>query len=133
MSSEPKVSKVTPRLVATIVDDIAAAGWPVGELLGSEPALIERYGVSRETFRAAVGDPRIPRRRPPREGRGGGLVPVRRSRRRLRRPLRSTCATWASPSTSSPGADGTELSLIEHAIANLDDKGIDLSRGVLHR
>lgn len=33
---------------------VVGAGWPVGELLGSEPELMERYGVSRAVVREAV-------------------------------------------------------------------------------
>lgn len=41
-------------LAARIEAEIEAAGWPVDELLGSEPELLERYGVSRGIFREAV-------------------------------------------------------------------------------
>jgi DNA-binding FadR family transcriptional regulator len=34
--------------------EIIEMGWPVGELLGSEVALLERYGVSRAVLREAV-------------------------------------------------------------------------------
>ena len=37
-----------------IVGDIAAAGWPVGEVVGYEGELLERYGVSRDVLREAV-------------------------------------------------------------------------------
>ena len=62
------------RVAQEIVDDIAARGWPVGEVLGTEPELMATYGVSRGTFREAVrilehlGCARM------REGRGGGLM-----------------------------------------------------------
>lgn len=62
-------------LVAAIIRaDIVARGWPVGEVLGAEPELIERYGVSRAVLREAVriveylGVARM------RQGPGGGLV-----------------------------------------------------------
>ena len=57
-----------------LVSEIAAAGWPVGEVMGSETDLVERYGVSRAVFREAVrllehqGVARM------RRGPGGGLV-----------------------------------------------------------
>jgi DNA-binding FadR family transcriptional regulator len=35
-------------------DDIAAAGWQVGTVFGSESELVERYGVSRAVLREAV-------------------------------------------------------------------------------
>lgn len=34
--------------------DIAERGWPVGEVLGNQPELMARYGVSRSTLREAV-------------------------------------------------------------------------------
>jgi DNA-binding FadR family transcriptional regulator len=34
--------------------EIAEAGWPVGQSLGSEPELLERLGTSRAVFREAV-------------------------------------------------------------------------------
>jgi DNA-binding FadR family transcriptional regulator len=66
--------KLGERVAAALRDDIEAAGWPVGDILGSEAALIERYGVSRAVLREAVrilehhGALRTKR------GPGGGLV-----------------------------------------------------------
>ena len=37
-----------------IEDDVVERGWPVGEVLGSETDLLERFGVSRAVFREAV-------------------------------------------------------------------------------
>lgn len=41
-------------LAQRIQRDIAAAGWPVGERIGTEPELLERYQVSRPVLREAV-------------------------------------------------------------------------------
>jgi DNA-binding FadR family transcriptional regulator len=55
-------------------DEVVERGWPVGEVLGSEPELLERFGVSRAVFREAVrvvehtGAARM------RRGPGGGLI-----------------------------------------------------------
>ena len=74
LATPDRDSKGAERLAARMIDDIAASGWPVGQLLGTEPQLTERYGVSRATFREAVrllehlGAART------REGRSGGLV-----------------------------------------------------------
>jgi len=57
-----------------ILADVMARGWPVGEVLGSQTELIERYGVSRAVFREAVRlveNQQIARMR---RGPGGGLV-----------------------------------------------------------
>jgi DNA-binding FadR family transcriptional regulator len=57
-----------------IVTDVIERGWPVGDVLGSETELIERYGVSRAVFREAVRlveNQQVARMR---RGPGGGLV-----------------------------------------------------------
>src|SRR5439155_24192935 len=69
-SSEPLAAAVARR----ITQDIINAGWPVGEALGSEPQLLERYGVSRPVLREAgriLESQRVARMR---RGPGGGLV-----------------------------------------------------------
>jgi DNA-binding FadR family transcriptional regulator len=71
MAEPPKVAE---RLAARIIDDIARAGWPVGLVLGAEPVLVERYGVSRNTFREAVRLLEHLNTARMREGRGGGLT-----------------------------------------------------------
>ena len=38
-----------------MIDDVIALGWPVGLVLGSEPDLVAKYGVSRAVLREAVG------------------------------------------------------------------------------
>jgi DNA-binding FadR family transcriptional regulator len=46
--------KLAAQVAARIEADILAAGWPVGQVLGSEAELRERYGVSRAVFREAI-------------------------------------------------------------------------------
>ena len=46
--------KLAEVIAESIEDDIVAAGWPVGKVLGSEPDLLARFGVGREVFRAAM-------------------------------------------------------------------------------
>jgi DNA-binding FadR family transcriptional regulator len=66
------------KLAATVADrivaDIAALGWPEGEVLGSEPELLDRYGVSRAVFREAVRLLEHQQVARMRRGPGGGLV-----------------------------------------------------------
>ncbi len=62
------------RLAREIEQEIIRRGWPVGEGLGSESALMEQYQVGRSVLREAV---RILESRwvaKPRPGPGGGLV-----------------------------------------------------------
>lgn len=42
------------QIARQLEDEIIARGWPVGEALGSEPELQERFGVSRSVLREAV-------------------------------------------------------------------------------
>jgi DNA-binding FadR family transcriptional regulator len=65
------------QLAETIEAEIIALGWPVGHPLGSEPELMERYGVSRSVFRQAVRllESRLVAEM--RRGRGGGLFVTR--------------------------------------------------------
>jgi DNA-binding FadR family transcriptional regulator len=74
-----KVDPVPGRRLAEMValrieQEIIERGWPVGETLGSEPELIERFGVSRAVFREAariIEHHNVARMR---RGPGGGLV-----------------------------------------------------------
>src|ERR1700721_2725611 len=47
-------SSLAAAVARQILTDVVDRGWPVGEVLGSQTALIERYGVSRAVFREAV-------------------------------------------------------------------------------
>src|SRR5215212_3347389 len=53
-AAEPVVGKLAAQVARRIETDIIGRGWPVGESLGSEPELRERYGVSRSVLREAV-------------------------------------------------------------------------------
>ena len=57
-----------------MVADIAQLGWPEGRVVGSEPQLVERYGVSRAVFREAVRLVEHKHVARMRRGPGGGLV-----------------------------------------------------------
>jgi DNA-binding FadR family transcriptional regulator len=47
-------AKLAAQVARRIEDDVIAAGWPVGHVLGSELDLRDRYGVSRAVLREAV-------------------------------------------------------------------------------
>jgi DNA-binding FadR family transcriptional regulator len=72
--SAPPGSKLAATVADKILRDVMEQGWPAGQVLASEPELIERYGVSRAVLREAVrllehqGVARM------RRGAGGGLV-----------------------------------------------------------
>src|SRR5215472_9635818 len=67
-------SKRAAKVADRIVGDVMAMGWPVGELLGSEVELLERYRVSRAVFREAVRLVEHKQVARTRRGPGGGLV-----------------------------------------------------------
>src|SRR5271167_57427 len=69
-SNAKRAAKVADR----IVEDVMAMGWPVGEVLGSESDLLERYQVSRAVFREAVRLVEHQQVARTRRGPGGGLV-----------------------------------------------------------
>jgi DNA-binding FadR family transcriptional regulator len=67
-------AKVAGMAAERIIADITDRGWPVGEILGSEAELIERYGISRAVFREAVRLVEHQHVARMRRGPGGGLV-----------------------------------------------------------
>jgi DNA-binding FadR family transcriptional regulator len=67
-------AKLAARVADRIVEDVMSLGWPVGEVLGSEPELVERYEVSRAVFREAVRILENQQVAYARRGPGGGLV-----------------------------------------------------------
>jgi DNA-binding FadR family transcriptional regulator len=69
-SNAKRAAKVADR----IIEDVMALGWPVGEVLGSEADLLERYQVSRAVFREAVRLVEHQQVARTRRGPGGGLV-----------------------------------------------------------
>ena len=73
-SREAPQGKLAEVLAAAIRDDIASSGWQVGEVFGSEVALLERYRVSRAVLREAVRLLEYHAVATTRRGPGGGLV-----------------------------------------------------------
>jgi DNA-binding FadR family transcriptional regulator len=65
-----RASKVADR----IIKDVVAGGWQVGQILGSEAELLDRYQVSRAVFREAVRLVEHQQVARTRRGPGGGLV-----------------------------------------------------------
>ncbi|HEY6428100.1 MAG TPA: FCD domain-containing protein [Acidimicrobiales bacterium] len=67
-------AKRAARVADRIIEDVMAMGWPVGEVIGSESELLERYNVSRAVFREAVRLVEHQQVARTRRGPGGGLV-----------------------------------------------------------
>jgi len=80
MTEEPttgQADKLASMVARDIEADIVRRGWAVGESLGSEIALQQRFGVSRSVLREAVRlveHHQVARMRP---GPNGGLILVR--------------------------------------------------------
>lgn len=74
LDGDDATAKSGEQLARRIEDEIVKAGWPVGQRLGSEPELMERYGVSRSVLREAIRLLEHHQVGRTREGRGGGLV-----------------------------------------------------------
>jgi DNA-binding FadR family transcriptional regulator len=72
-NEQPPKNKLAARVARAIEDDVIAAGWPVGSVIGSETELIERYKVSRAVFREAVRIVEHHQVAMMRRGRSGGL------------------------------------------------------------
>ncbi len=67
-------AKRAAKVADRIIEDVMALGWPVGEVLGSEADLLDRYDVSRAVFREAVRLLEHQQVARTRRGPGGGLV-----------------------------------------------------------
>jgi DNA-binding FadR family transcriptional regulator len=74
LDAEAPRGKLAEVLAAAIGDDIAASGWQVGSVFGTEAALLERYRVSRAVLREAVRLLEYHAVAHMRRGPGGGLV-----------------------------------------------------------
>src|SRR5215213_5182633 len=49
-----RTERLAVSLARSIEREIIALGWPVGTVLGSEPELVARFGVSRGVLREAI-------------------------------------------------------------------------------
>jgi DNA-binding FadR family transcriptional regulator len=67
-------AKRAAKVADLIIEDVMALGWPVGQVLGSEAELLDRYEVSRAVFREAVRLLEYQQVARTRRGPGGGLV-----------------------------------------------------------
>ncbi len=115
-----------------IEDDIVASGWRVGESIGSESELMERFGVGRASIREAFRILDSRHVATPRRGPGGGLV--------VTAPDRSAVLDHASlyleytgfaPGDVYSVMETLEVSAAQDLTATIDSAGIDRLRQVL--
>jgi DNA-binding FadR family transcriptional regulator len=131
---------VAPRVPATKLAEIVARkleaeivelGWPVGQLLGSEPELIDRLAISRAVFREAVRILEHDNIATMRRGPGGGLI--------ITAPDASAAARATALTLEYMGASvqdlfvarsALELKCVELAADRVDEEGIEVLRAV---
>src|SRR5690606_38720614 len=124
--------KRAEQLAAAIERDIMRARWPVGELIGTEPELIERFGVSRAAFREAVRILEHHRVVRMRSGPGGGLVVTAPDATALiRTALLYLDYQNVSVSDLFEARLSLEMQAVERAVRNLDEAGVARLREVL--
>jgi DNA-binding FadR family transcriptional regulator len=111
-------------LAEQIENEIIESGWPVGEVIGSEAELTEKYGVSRAVFREAmrivdhhgVGEMR--------RGPGGGLVVVAPSPAAAVRTVSLNLEYLdILPEQINEARAAIELACVRAAIERLDEEG----------
>ena len=126
--------KMAEDLAFRLEELIMERGWPVGEILGSEPDLVERYRVSRSVFREAVrivehhGVARM------RRGPHGGLVVTAPDPRSVQRPA-MLYLDWADvPRTDLASVrSALELTCLDIIVDTLTPEGEERLRDVLAR
>ncbi|MCK9897724.1 FadR/GntR family transcriptional regulator [Frankia sp. AgB32] len=126
--------KLAAQVARRIEEDIIDAGWPVGTVIGSELALIERYGVSRAVFREAVRIVEHHQVAITRRGPAGGLV--------VRAPDEAAVATAVGVYLEHVGVTIESILHARHIVESLaatlapsriTEDGIGILRGILNR
>lgn len=116
--------KLGETLAERIENEIIAAGWQVGEVIGSEGELRDRYGVSRAVFREAiriVGHHGVAEMR---RGPGGGLVVIKpRVDAAVRTLLLNLEYHDINPAQINEARLAIEISCVRAATKNLTGKG----------
>jgi DNA-binding FadR family transcriptional regulator len=107
-----------------IIRDVARDGWPIGELLGSEPELMERYDVSRAILREAVRVLEHHQVARMRRGPGGGLFVVEPGVEAVTEAVALQIdRVGITPAQLFEVRGAVEMSVLDRVLANLDDAG----------
>ena len=72
----PRDKKLPQQIAGILEQEVIAKGWPVGELIGTEDSLIERFRLSRSTLREAIRIVETHQMAAMRVGPNGGLIVV---------------------------------------------------------
>lgn len=125
-------AKAGAALAARVEHEIIEMGWPVGQVLGSETDLLDRYQVSRAVFREAVRLLEHQMVARMRRGPGGGLV--------ITAPDGSSVTNAVAlyleycqvqPTHLLESRKAIELRCVELAAERIDDVGADKLRALL--
>jgi len=132
VATTERPSKLGEQVAARIEREIMDAGWPVGQMIGSEPELLERHQVSRAVFREAVrllehhGTARM------RRGPGGGLIVQKPDTHAV---MKSVAIFLDSEHVTADqlfeARMGIELIAVQLAAERIDEDGIQQLRHVL--
>lgn len=127
-------AKMAEELARSIESDIMKRGWPVGELLGSEPSLAEKFGVSRAVFREAVRIVEHHGAANMRRGPGGGLIVTAPDPGAAMQPV-TLYLDYADVSASDlfDVRSALELTSARIAAERIDEDGIVRLRQILER
>ena len=116
-TAKPKLSLIVAR---RIEDEIAALGWPVGEVIAFERELMDRFEVSRAALREAIRIVEFTGAAQMRRGPGGGLM--------VAEPRMESVATAASVYFASLGVTVQQIHdawhpLVEHCVVRATARG----------
>jgi len=128
----PQIDKLAAVTALKMEREILKLGWPVGTVLGSEPELIARYGISRAVLRESV---RILEHRTVgrmKAGRGGGFVVTEPQASALTGPLALYIEYLGiTPRQVFETRRIIELAAVEAAAAHITEEGIAALREML--
>jgi DNA-binding FadR family transcriptional regulator len=131
-TTAPQIDKLAAVTAQKMEREILKMGWPVGTVLGSEPELIVRYGISRAVLRESV---RILEHRTVgrmKAGRGGGFVVTEPQASALTGPLALYIEYLGiTPLQVFETRRIIELAAVEAAAANITEEGITALRDML--
>jgi DNA-binding FadR family transcriptional regulator len=118
----PPARRQATAVAGRLLADLAAAGWPAGQVLGTEDALRAHYGVGRDTWRAAVRLLASHGAVTTRPGPGGGLEVARPGSQPLTAALAQVLGGAATdPASRGAIREAVEVAAVQRAIGRLDD------------
>lgn len=124
--------KLAARIARSIETDIMELGWPVGESVGSESQLIERYGVSRAVMREAVRIVESHGAACMRLGPGGGLTVTAPSPEAVIETVGLLLDhAEVTPRDLFEARNAVELTCVTLAAERIDEDGVGMLRAVL--